>query len=111
MRQTLKLFTPIFNILKIVKVWGDSMSPLYNDGDYVFISSIPLFFNKIKENSVIVFKSPLYGILIKKVCGSDADTGLFYVKGINPSSLSSETIGPVKKNDIIGTVLLHIARK
>ncbi len=87
------------------------MSPLYNDGDYVITSSIPILLKRVKVNSVIVFKSPFYGILIKKVCGSDADKGLFYVEGINSSSLSSEIIGPVKNNEVIGTVLLHIKRK
>jgi signal peptidase I len=87
------------------------MSPHFNDGDYVIISSIPLLFNRIKENSIIVFNSPVFGILIKKVSSSDYGKCIFYVKGFNPASLSSEKIGPVKKNEIIGTVLLHIKRK
>lgn len=86
------------------------MSPLYNDGDYVITSSIPLIFDRISENSIIVFNSPVLGILIKKVSSSD-NKGIFYVKGINSDSLSSEKIGPVKKDEIIGTVLLHIKRK
>lgn len=87
------------------------MSPFYNDGDYVITTSIPLLFNRISDKSVIVFKSPVYGILIKKVCRADDTSGLFYVKGINPASISSEKIGPVKKDEIIGTVLFHIKKK
>ena len=87
------------------------MSPLYNDGDYVITTSIPLLLNRITVKSVIVFKSPVYGILIKKVCRADHIAGLFYVKGINRDSISSEKIGPVKKNEIIGTVLFHIKKK
>jgi len=87
------------------------MSPLYNDGDYVITSSIPLIFDRIRENSIIVFNSPVFGILIKKVSSSDDDKGIFYVKGINPAGISSEKIGPVKKDEIIGTVLLNIKRK
>lgn len=86
------------------------MSPLYNDGDYVITSSIPLIFDRISENSIIVFNSPVLGILIKKVSSSD-DKGIFYVKGINPAGISSEKIGPVKKDEIIGAVLLHIKRR
>ena len=85
------------------------MFPLYNDGDYVITSSIPLIFNRIRENSIIVFNSPVFGILIKKVSSSD-NKGIFYVTGINPDGISSEKIGPVKKDEIIGTVLLHIKR-
>jgi len=87
------------------------MSPLYNDGDYLITSSIPLIFNRISENSVIVFNSPVFGILVKKVSSYDDDKGIFYVKSINPAGLSSEKIGPVKKDEIIGTVLLHFKRK
>jgi hypothetical protein len=87
------------------------MSPLYNDGDYVITTSIPLIFNRITDKSVIVFKSPIHGILIKKVYRADYTAGLFYVKGINPASLSPEKIGPVKKNEITGTVLFHIKKK
>lgn len=87
------------------------MSPLYNDGDYVITTSIPILFNRIGENSVIVFNSPIHGILIKKVYMSDEDKGFFYVKGINPSSISSEKIGPVKRDQLIGTVLYHIKKK
>jgi phage repressor protein C with HTH and peptisase S24 domain len=87
------------------------MSPLYNDGDYVITTSIPLLFNRIADKSVVVFKSPVYGILIKKVIRVDNKNGLFFVKGINPDSISSEKIGPVKKKEITGIVLFHIKKK
>ena len=98
-------------MFRIIKVEGESMSPLYHDGDYVLLSRIPLLLRLIKMNSVLVFNSNRFGVLIKKVCAMDKVQGKFYFTGTNQMSLTTEQIGAVDKKDIIGSVIFHFKSK
>ncbi len=97
-------------MFRIIKVSGESMSPDFNNGDYVLVSRLPLILGMVKKNSILVFKSAEYGILIKKVSDIDRLKGLFYFTGINTDSLSREQIGAISRKYIIGSVLLHFER-
>lgn len=97
-------------MFRIIKIHGESMLPEYNDGDYVITSRLPLLSGTVKVNSVMVFKSEKYGILIKKVAGINNDNNTYSFKGTNPLSLSTEEIGSIDKKNIIGSVIFHFAK-
>jgi signal peptidase I len=97
-------------MFRIIKVSGESMSPEFNDGDYVLLSRLPLILGMIKINSTLVFKSAEYGILIKKVSDIDRHKGTFFFTGINKNSLTSEKIGAIPRKSILGSVILHFKK-
>ncbi len=97
-------------MLKILRIEGESMSPDYNNGDYVIVSRFPLLFNMVKINSVLVFKSSKFGVLIKNVSAIDQAGNRFYFKGTNQMSVSTELIGAIERKDIIGSVLFHFKK-
>ena len=97
-------------MFRIIKVEGESMFPEYNNGDYVIVSRFPLLFNMIRINSVLVFNSQDYGILIKKVAGMDKAQKRYFFKGTNQMSITTEMIGAIDDKDIIGAVLLHFKK-
>ena len=97
-------------MFRIIKVEGESMSPDYNSGDYVLVSRFPLLLHMVRIDSVLVFKSRKYGILIKKVSEIDKVQKKYFLKGSNQMSLSTEMIGAIDEKSIIGSVLLHFRR-
>ena len=98
-------------MIRIIRVEGESMSPEYNDGDYVLISRLPLLLRRIKVSDVLVFNSKKYGVLIKKVSQIDTFHRIIFFAGLNKKSLTTEQIGAVEKKDIIGSVLLHFKKQ
>jgi len=97
-------------MFKIIKVEGESMSPVYNDGDYVLTIRFPLLLRRIKVSSVLVFKSKGHGVLIKKVSQIDPERRVFFFTGLNKKSLTTEQIGAVGEKDIIGSVIFHFKK-
>ena len=97
-------------MIRIVKVAGESLSPLFHEGDYVLITTIPFVVNKIKAGDMIVFQHPSYGTLIKQVEWANREDGTLSVTGINPKSVDSRRFGPIRSQDVIGKVIWHIPR-
>ncbi|MBN1536046.1 MAG: S26 family signal peptidase [Anaerolineales bacterium] len=97
-------------MLKIIKVTGDSLSPVYNDGDFVLIAKIPVCLFKIKTGDVVVFEHPEHGQLIKKVASISTQEGTLFVIGFHENSMDSRHFGAIGKNDILGKVIWHIKK-
>ena len=97
-------------MLRMVRVTGESLSPLFQEGDYVLITTIPFVVNKIKAGDTIVFLNPSYGTLIKQVEQANREEGTISVVGLNPNSVDSRRFGPIRWEDVIGKVIWHIAR-
>lgn len=97
-------------MFRIIKVEGESMSPDYNSGDYVLVSRFPLLLNCIRINTVAVFNSSKYGVMIKKVSEIDNAAKQYFFKGTNHMSITTEMIGAIDRKDIIGVVLLHFKK-
>ena len=97
-------------MLRMIKVTGESLSPLFHEGDYVLITTIPFVVNKIKAGDMVVFQHPSYGTLIKQVERADREQGTLSVIGINPNSVDSRRFGPIRRQDVIGRVIWHIPR-
>ena len=97
-------------MLKFVKISNNSLLPEYQEGDYVLIVKIPLFLDSLRRGDVIVFRHPLYGIMIKKVSRVAGDGNDIYVVGTHEDSVDSRQFGAVRKEALIGKVIWHIAR-
>ncbi len=84
------------------------MAPEINSGDFILISSLPLKLKLLKKGMRVVFDSPGYGLLVKKITKFSKDGRRFYFSGTRPSSISSDETGPIKITSILGTVLFVI---
>jgi phage repressor protein C with HTH and peptisase S24 domain len=92
-------------MFRIIKVTGHSLSPEYQEGDYVLLHTKPFFF-QLKSGDTIVFNQAAYGKMIKKI--DRIDYNLVYVVGTHATSVDSRQFGPISLEDITGKVIWHI---
>ena len=97
-------------MLRLLKVTGGSMSPDFQEGDYVVIVTLPFLLHSVKKGDTIVFEHSLYGTLIKRIGSFNPQTGEIYVQGTRPDSLDSHRLGPIRPEAIQGKVIAHFAR-
>ena len=95
-------------MLKIIKVTGNSLSPFFLSGDYVFISTNHSAYSQLRPGSTVVFNHPDFGQLIKRVHTNYPESQNVKVTGINKDSISSHKLGLIPYSDIIGKVKFHI---
>jgi signal peptidase I len=91
------------------RVSGNSMSPEYNEGDFVLITRFPLWFHRLSINDVIVFRYEIHGLLIKKIQNT-LPNGDVFVVGTQVDSLDSRKIGYIPKSAVNGKVIWHIRK-
>jgi nickel-type superoxide dismutase maturation protease len=96
-------------MIKILRISGRSLEPEYQDGDYVLVSKIPLFFRRARRGDVVAFQKPPYGLLIKRV-EYLTPAGELFVLGNHAASTDSLQFGPVRKQDLLGKVIGHIQK-
>lgn len=96
-------------MIRILRIQGDSLSPEFQEGDFVILSKIPYFLAPPRPGDVVVFSHPRYGVLIKRVDASEGD--LITVLGTHPHSVDSRHFGPIHRRDILGKVIGHIRGK
>ena len=97
-------------MLSFVKISDNSLLPEYQEGDYVLIAKIPLFLDSVRRGDVVVFRHPLFGMMIKKVSRVVGDGNQIYVIGTHENSVDSRQFGAVRKDTLIGKVIWHIGR-
>jgi nickel-type superoxide dismutase maturation protease len=97
-------------MLRVIRVTGESLSPEYGEGDYVVLTTIPFFLNRIRVGDVIVFRHPEVGVMIKKVSAFEAGEGGYLVSGMHAHSVDSRQFGPVAREAVIGKVIWHIPK-
>jgi len=97
-------------MFRIHKVTGDSMSPDFQQGDFVLIATSDFVRKRLKVGDVIIFDHKLYGTLIKRIASFDPETAEAYVEGTRPDSLSSLRLGTIRRNAIRGKVIAHIPK-
>jgi signal peptidase I len=97
-------------MFRMIKVTGESLSPLFHEGDYVFITTIPFVVNKIRAGDTILFRRSASEAWIKQVEWVDDEQGTLSVVGLHPNSVDSRRFGPIRREDVIGKVIWHIAR-
>ncbi len=88
------------------RVEGDSMSPSIPKESFIVIKQV----NKFTIKDFFVFNHQTYGKLMKKLVEVDSNNQLWF-EGEFKESVSKKDIGPIKKNQIIGRVVLSISEK
>ena len=97
-------------MLRILKVTGDSMSPDFEEGDFVVIATVPFFLDRLKTGDIIIFEHKIYGTLIKRIASFDPETAEAYVEGSSPDSLDSRRLGTIRRENIQGKVVAHFPK-
>jgi nickel-type superoxide dismutase maturation protease len=97
-------------MLRVIKVTGESLSPEYQEGDYVVLTTIPFFLNRIRVGDIIVFRQPPYGTMIKRVEQLLQEGMQYFVVGAHPQSVDSRQFGPVSREALIGKLIWHIPK-
>ena len=97
-------------MLRIIKVTGDSLSPQYEEGDFVVVTTVPFFFNSLRPGDIVVFQHPVYGQMIKQIEKISPDGQRLHVIGSHPLSVDSRRFGPIPKTMLQGKVLWHVPR-
>jgi phage repressor protein C with HTH and peptisase S24 domain len=96
-------------MLKVLKVSGQSLEPLYQDGDFVLISKIPILFRRLRQGDEIVFKQRGYGTMIKIVERIEGEA--IYVLGLHALSVDSRNFGPITAQSVVGKVIWRFKRR
>ena len=90
-------------MLRIFKISGDSLYPLYKHGQRVLCRKI-LKHSQIKIDDTVVFKKAQYGLMIKTV--KNIDKNGYHVEGTNPYSIDSRNFGRLSMEELEYKVLL-----
>jgi signal peptidase I len=97
-------------ILQWLRIEGSSLSPGYEDGDYVLVSGVPVLFLGIHPGDVVVFNHPRHGKMIKIVERLEPVSRSVFVVGSSAGSVDSRTFGPVPRGLVMGKVIWHIPK-
>jgi nickel-type superoxide dismutase maturation protease len=97
-------------MLRLLRVSGNSMLPVYQDGDFVLVSKIPYLFGTTKQGDVVAFRHEVYGTMIKKVQNVSSHTGQIYVTGTQQNSVDSRQFGPIAQGVVLGKVIWHLRK-
>jgi nickel-type superoxide dismutase maturation protease len=95
-------------MIRIMKVTGESLSPFFQQGDFVIILMRRFIFRRLKPGDVVVFHHPGYGKLIKRVQTVAPGGDELFVVGTRPESTDSREFGPIPLRWVIGMVIFHI---
>ncbi len=98
-------------MFRLYKVVGASMTPTLHQGDYVLCLTWPSF--RFRKSQVVVVKHPRYQTIIKRIkrIKRVRDNRDYLLGGDNPRSTSSQELGFVTQENIVGLVLFKIANK
>ncbi len=91
-------------MLKLFKIEGNSLFPLYKNGQIVLCLNSK--FSKLKIDDIVVFYQKDYGLMIKQIKKIQNEN--YYLIGTNPSSIDSRNFGFISYKDIKYKVLFRI---
>ena len=97
-------------MLKLLKITGNSLTPEYQEGDFVLVAKIPFFLDRLKTGDAVVFTHPAYGQMIKLVEHVDQPGKMVFVIGTHANSLDSRHLGPIPRAELQGKVICHIKK-
>ncbi len=95
-------------MIRIFRVSGNSLAPVYKDGDFVVVSSLPFHKRRLAAGDIIVFRKHPYGVMLKRIDRYNCNDGTIFVIGCNPASIDSRRFGPLDSSQVVGKVVLHI---
>ncbi len=90
-----------------ILVSGDSMSPLYSDGDILIVDIYAYNEKYPSVDDIIVFKHPyIMDFLMVKKIAEIRDDGRLFVIGVNPAySTDSRSFGTISQEAVLGKVI------
>lgn len=97
-------------MIKVLKVSGQSLTPYYQEGDFVLVVKIPFFLNRLKSGDVVIFNHPVYGQMIKLVEHIEPSGEQVFVTGTHADSIDSRQLGPIPRTALLGKVIWHIKK-
>ncbi|CAA6799009.1 MAG: Unknown protein [uncultured Sulfurovum sp.] len=89
-------------MIRLFKVSGHSLFPLFQDGERIFCVKI-FNFTKFKTSNIVVFEKEPHGLMIKQIKAID-EKG-YFVQGTDAFSIDSRDFGPIKRESIKYKVL------
>ena len=92
-------------MLYLRRISGNSMLPTLHNGDYIV--AIRRFYKAYKCNEIIIVEHSQFGEIIKRIEHIDANNQ-YWLSGDGCDSLSSQAMGAIPKQKILGALLLHI---
>jgi signal peptidase I len=93
-------------MIRWMRVRGDSMLPRLAEGDLVLVTDWPWRLGgSPRAGDCVVFRHPIYGVLIKQVVELQPAAGTLTVRGTRPVSLDSQEFGPIPLADVLGKVV------
>ncbi len=96
-------------MLRVFRVSGDSLSPLYRDGDFVMVSNLPLHTRRLEPGDVVAFRKHPYGVMLKRIDRYNLNDGTLFVIGYHPASIDSRRFGLLEAGQVLGKVVWHIS--
>ena len=97
-------------MLKLIKITGNSLEPKFNEGDYVVTTTLSFILRALKVGDVVVFKHSVYGTMVKQIQSIDPQAGEIFVIGTHPQSTDSRHFGSIPQSWLTGKVLWHIPK-
>jgi signal peptidase I len=97
-------------MITVLKVSGQSLTPHYQEGDFVLVVKIPFFLNRIKNGDAVVFNHPVFGQMIKLVEHIEPLGEQVFVAGMHANSLDSRQLGPIPRTALVGKVIWHVRK-
>lgn len=97
-------------MFRFLKVSGQSLTPYFEEGDFVLVAKIPFFLERLKPGDAVVFSHPLYGQMIKLVEHVELPGDMVFVTGTHANSLDSRQLGPIPRAELQGKVIWHLKK-
>lgn len=91
-------------MLRIFKIKGDSLFPLFKSNQLVLAFKASFF--TLKPKDIVVFYHPKHNLLIKQI--QKKENGKYYLIGTTPDSIDSRNFGFIDEKDIRYKVLCRI---
>lgn len=97
-------------LFKVMRVSGGSLYPRYRDGDYVFVSALPILLHGIRPGDVVIYDHPLKGRRIKIVERLEEGGKAVFLVGTTVDSEDSRNFGAVPRGLVKAKVIGRVAR-
>jgi signal peptidase I len=94
-------------MLRVARVGGRSMSPMLQDGDFI-VAVRSGWADRYRRGDVVLVDHAALGWIVKRIARIDAE-GWLRLEGDDPASCSSESIGRVPSQAVLGRAVLRIA--